>query len=211
MLQASTGLARDDFTLSLSADLVSIDAEDADLRLVLQELSRQSGIRIWISDNLPMQAVTIHFNDKPMSVTLRRLLKDSNYAAVYGDNNAITALYILAPGTQQSDFIEPTPGNGDDGQQPVPINLQSAAQSDGSEASVYGNQALEETLQSMDSQYGNVSGVMFDQSGGDAAEAQSVSLSQALGEIDQTQSLDSPGVIEQLREQAESGNLQSPE
>lgn len=97
-MQIAICSAQGKFEISITNDLVSLDADKADLKLVLQQLSAQSGIKLWIAKSLQPQQVSLHFEKQTMEEALRRLLEDDSYALVYDDNAVVTALYVLPPG-----------------------------------------------------------------------------------------------------------------
>jgi type II secretory pathway component GspD/PulD (secretin) len=63
-------------------DLISIFAEDADLTKVLSKLADDANISVSFPDSLEKK-ITIRINAAPLTVALKRLLSDYNYAMVY--------------------------------------------------------------------------------------------------------------------------------
>ncbi len=110
---ATAGLAQDAFDLKLSNDRVSLEADDAELTLVLQELSSKIGFKLWISDLLQARKVSLEIEELSIEDTLRRLLKDDSYALVLDDNAMVSALYVLPPGKAQSSNLELLPSTDD--------------------------------------------------------------------------------------------------
>ncbi len=112
-IQAIPCSAQDGFELGLSNDQVSLNAENAELNLVLQELSAQAGFKLWLSDNLPSRQVNLQTQGQSIEATLRQLLAESSYALVYDDNSMVSALYVVPPGESQPINLELEPGVND--------------------------------------------------------------------------------------------------
>jgi len=124
LVQSNSSIAQDSFKISLSGDLVSVAAKNADLRQILQQLSIQSGFKLSISDSLQVQPVSVHFEKLSMQQALRRLLVNGSYAAVYDDNAVVTALYVLPPSEMQTN-VDLMPNSGDIRQQAMRDALES--------------------------------------------------------------------------------------
>jgi type II secretory pathway component GspD/PulD (secretin) len=105
-IQVAACFAQNSFDLNFSKDLISLNAENAELRLVLQELSTQIGFKLWISDDLEARQVSLQIEKLSIGETLRRLLADNSHALVYDDNATVIALYVLPPGEAQSESVE---------------------------------------------------------------------------------------------------------
>jgi len=103
---APPGFASDDFEIAIADGLVSIDATDADVRLLLRELSDRIGFKLWIPDNLQSEPISVRIENQPIDKILRRMLADGSYALVYGDAGKVTALYVLPRGEAQSVFAQ---------------------------------------------------------------------------------------------------------
>lgn len=100
---ATSVSAANKYALSLSEGLVSLDADGAGLKPLLQDLSQQSGFKLWMADNLPPRQISARFERQPLEQVLRRLLKNGSYALVLDDQSSISAIYILPPGEEQSE------------------------------------------------------------------------------------------------------------
>lgn len=90
-------------------DVVSVDLNESPIRIVLQEISEQSGIKVRISRQMVSFNVTDQFSALSIEKALYRLLNGTSYALVYGNNNgkeSVTGVYVLASGKP----FENTPG-----------------------------------------------------------------------------------------------------
>jgi type II secretory pathway component GspD/PulD (secretin) len=117
-LHASVSSAQQAFQIESRGDLIWLNAEDADLRQVLQHFANEREFKLWISADLPVQSVQISSEGKSTEDTLRRLLSENSYALVYDDNARISALYVLSAGESRPTNLSLSPSN-DDSQQQV--------------------------------------------------------------------------------------------
>ena len=124
-LHASVVIAQDEFEIEVKGDLIWLSADRADLRQLLQQLAIERDFKLWISGNLPQQSVSLNSEGKSTEATLRRLLSDNSYALVYGDDAAISALYVLPAGESHATNLPLSPSNGENRQQVLLNALQS--------------------------------------------------------------------------------------
>lgn len=118
--------AADSIDITLSGELVSANLDQVDLRQVLQQLTEQGDIKLWISDILQSQTVSARFENQPLDIALRRLLRDLSHALVYDDNRTtVTAIYVLPPGEAPPAAVELRPKGSFDSAQVLQDVLQS--------------------------------------------------------------------------------------
>lgn len=103
---ATPGFGNEGFDITLADGMVSVDAKDADVSLLLRELSARIGFKLWIPDNLQSEPISVRIDNQPIEKILRRMLADGSYALVYGDAGQVTALYVLPRGDAQSVFTQ---------------------------------------------------------------------------------------------------------
>jgi len=125
-MPAAVCFAQDKVEISFDDGLVSVQSDNADLKQVLQRLSTESGFRLWISDNLQQQQVSVRIEKQTMEEALRQLLVDNSYALVYDNNDVVTALHVLPPGTTQPANVMLTPETDDARQQVMQDALESS-------------------------------------------------------------------------------------
>ena len=101
-LPISGALAQDDFSIRLENSFVWLDADNANLQQVLQQLAHESGFKLWISDKFEARQVSVHIENKSMTQTLRLLLGDIAHALVRDDDSIVTGLYVLPTGEAQA-------------------------------------------------------------------------------------------------------------
>jgi hypothetical protein len=112
-LPAAGALAQDEFNIRLENGSVWLDADNADLRQVLQQLADESGFKLWIADKLEARQVSVHIENKSVTQTLRLLLGDIAHALVRDDDANVTGLYVLPGGEAQASNELPSPGSND--------------------------------------------------------------------------------------------------
>jgi hypothetical protein len=108
-LAVSSGIAQDKITIEWQDGLLQLRTDAVDLGQVLQALADQGGFKLWLSDNLPTQQVSVQLEMQSLEQILRRLLVDNSYALVYDDKAGVSALYVLPPGKQQLSRLSLTP------------------------------------------------------------------------------------------------------
>jgi hypothetical protein len=101
-LPAASALAQDDFDMRLENGSVWLDADNANLQQVLQQLADESGFKLWISGKLEAHQVSVHIENKSVTQTLRLLLGDIAHALVRDDKSIVTGLYVLPGGEAQA-------------------------------------------------------------------------------------------------------------
>ncbi len=90
---------------------ISLDASEVDLHLLLQRIADETGVRLWLSERLPSQNVTIRVDDLPLPALLERLLRQQSYALVVDDEKKrVTGLFVLPPGEAPPARAELSPG-----------------------------------------------------------------------------------------------------
>ncbi len=112
LMQTGLGIAQNRFNVELADGLVTLEVNNVELTLVLQELATQGGFSLRIMDDLPPQLVSTRFERLSLQKALRRLLADSNHALVYGDNAEIVAIYLVPPGEAIPSQVGLIPDNG---------------------------------------------------------------------------------------------------
>lgn len=100
-IQMTGAFAQSRVEIDVSHDLVTIDVDQVDLRLVLKELALQGDFKLWMPQNLPALQTSLRIEKQPLKIALRKLLADSNYALVLDDNDAVSAIYVLPKGDGQ--------------------------------------------------------------------------------------------------------------
>ena len=112
-LLATSALAQDNFNMRLENGSVWLDADNADLQPVLQQLADESGFKLWISGKLEARLVSAHIENKSVTQTLRLLLGDIAHALVRDDDAMVTGLYVLPGGEAQASSELPSSGSND--------------------------------------------------------------------------------------------------
>ncbi|MCP4768813.1 MAG: hypothetical protein GY875_21445 [Gammaproteobacteria bacterium] len=112
-LPAASALAQDNFNMRLENGSVWLDADNANLQLVLQQLADESGFKLWISGKLEARQVSAHIENKSVTQTLRLLLGDIAHALVRDDDSIVTGLYVLPSGEAQASSELPSSGSKD--------------------------------------------------------------------------------------------------
>ena len=112
-LLATSALAQDNFNMRLENGSVWLDADNADLQPVLQQLADESGFKLWISGKLEARLVSAHIENKSVTQTLRLLLGDIAHALVRDDDAMVTGLYVLPGGKAQASSELPSSGSND--------------------------------------------------------------------------------------------------
>ncbi len=110
-LPAASTLAEDDFDMRLENGSVWLDADNASLQPILQQLAHESGFKLWISGKLQARQVSVHIENKSVTQTLRLLLGDIAHALVRDDDSIVTGLYVLPAGEAQASSELPSPGS----------------------------------------------------------------------------------------------------
>lgn len=96
--------------ISVSDQQVTLDADNVDLRQVLELLADKADFTLWISDELQGRKVTASFDKEPLRVALSRLMQNTSYALVQdSENNSVAALYVLPLGKAQTVMMEVKP------------------------------------------------------------------------------------------------------
>lgn len=97
--------------LEVAEQRVTLDAQDADLHELLRQITDASGIRLWISEHLSPQNVSLRSEDLPVPALLERLLQEQSYALVVDDDNGrVIGLFVLPPGEAPPARAELKPG-----------------------------------------------------------------------------------------------------
>lgn len=94
----SEGIAEEHSTLEIHDGRVTLKAESVDLQRLLQQLAAQGGFKLWLSADLPAQALDVDIDDLSMQETLRDLLVDNSFALVNDAAGSVSALYVLPVG-----------------------------------------------------------------------------------------------------------------
>jgi len=79
------------FRIDYNNNLLTVSAQNADLKNVLFELADKTGIYVRLPSSLKKQ-ITIKISDLPLKETLSRLLKGINYALVYSGSRKNRAI-----------------------------------------------------------------------------------------------------------------------
>ena len=125
-LPAASALAQDDFNIRLENGSVWLDADNANLQQVLQQLANESGFKLWISGNWETSQISVHIENKSMAQTLRLLLGDIAHALVRNDDSIVTGLYVLPTGEAQASSELPSSGSNDFRNEAIRNALQSS-------------------------------------------------------------------------------------
>ena len=96
--------------IQVSDQQVTLKAENVELRQILEELTDKADITLWISDKLQARNITASFEKEPLRAVLNRLLQDTSYVLVQGeDSNSVAALYVLPSGDEQTVMVDLKP------------------------------------------------------------------------------------------------------
>ena len=125
-LPAACALAQDDFNMRLENGSVWLDADNANLQPVLQQLADESGFKLWISGKLEARQVSVHIENKSVTQTLRLLLGDIAHALVRDDDSIVTGLYVLPTGETQVSSELPSSGSNENRIEAIRNALQSS-------------------------------------------------------------------------------------
>ena len=125
-LPAASALAQDNFNMRIENGSVWLDADNANLQPILQQLAEESGFKLWISDKLEARQVSAHIKSKSVTQTLRLLLGDIAHALVRDDDSIITGLYVLPSGEAQASSELPSLGSNDNRIEAIRNALQSS-------------------------------------------------------------------------------------
>jgi hypothetical protein len=103
----ATGLAGALAGIFLALSMASIPSlaagTDADIRDVLERLSRQHEFRLWMSPGLQPRGTAADVESLPLAQALGRLLRDYSHVLVENDAGEILEVYVLAPGEDPPD------------------------------------------------------------------------------------------------------------
>jgi len=125
-LPAASVLAQDDFNMRLENGSVWLDADNANLQQVLQQLAHESGFKLWISGKMEARQVSAHIENKSVTQTLRLLLGDIAHALVVDDDSIVTGLYVLPIGEAQASSELPSSGSNENRVEAIRNVLQSS-------------------------------------------------------------------------------------
>lgn len=97
--------------IDASRNLVTIDADQADLAIVLHELALLGEFKLWMPQNLPLSRISLRVENQPLKDALRKLLVGTSYIMVNDANDAVSAIYFLPAGDgQPTDLLSPDLG-----------------------------------------------------------------------------------------------------
>ncbi len=103
--------AQDNINIKMKNGLVSLNINNAHIKQVLQEFTRQSEIKLWISEDMEPKQLTLHLKNQKIENVLSKLLQDTSYALVFDDNKIVTGLYVLPTGKIQPAQVKLNPKN----------------------------------------------------------------------------------------------------
>ena len=125
-LPITSALAQDEFNMRLENGFVWLDANNANLQQVLQQLANEGGFKLWISGKFETRQVSVHIENKSMTQTLRLLLGDIAHALVRDDDSIVTGLYVLPTGKAQAKSELPSSDSNDSRIEAIRNALQSS-------------------------------------------------------------------------------------
>lgn len=111
-LQPLAAFAADAFEIEVDANRVSIDARAAPLQPLLRELASKADFKLWMPAELGAEPVSLTLENQPLEKVLSRLLADTSYALVRGDDARLSAIFVLPRGESQSPLAATLTGNG---------------------------------------------------------------------------------------------------
>lgn len=109
-LAISAVSASDQIEIEISGERVTVITEQADLKLVLQELAAKGGFKVWMPPQLELDPISLRIEDEPLPAALRRLLTGTNHALVFRDDESIGAVFVLPVGEESTASL-PAPGD----------------------------------------------------------------------------------------------------
>jgi type II secretory pathway component GspD/PulD (secretin) len=96
------------FVVKFSKGNLSVDANEASLNKVFEEIGKQAGITV--DSNIgPEEKITIKFEQTPLEDTMKQLAKNVSFSYAQDSNNKnprITKVVVLAEGTQSAPALK---------------------------------------------------------------------------------------------------------
>lgn len=102
--------------ISVVGGAVSVQIEEVPLGEVLNQVGTQGNIKVKISGDEGNRKISEHFSSLPMEKALHRLLRGTNYALIYrndennGNKSSVTSIVVMNPG-EEAPAIEEPQGN----------------------------------------------------------------------------------------------------
>ena len=113
--QGAVNAAEGTLQLSYEDHLLSIKAQDADIKTILLKISHETGVFVRFPKNIDKQ-VSIELVDTPLATALKKLLRGLNHAIIYSflkknQNAQVAKVYVFEKSTATSPRRYPRAGN----------------------------------------------------------------------------------------------------